>query len=267
MTTNLSHEADLPPDIVALEDVAPHPNLLIFGYPGSGKTCLAGSDDNVLIVSTETEGTLSAKRMGSNASQWVIRKGADLDKLYNWALTLAEQEKPIPFKWFAIDSITKLQEILMREQLVNARKLKPNKDIDVPEWPDYLKNQKRLLRIVTEFNALPVNMLWTALVRENTDPEGNSFLFPAIQGKGYEIAQMVLAEMTSYGYLFVHERKDQQGKKIQDRIIVWEDTGSMSGKDRTCSLAPYTKNLSLKQIRERIEREELNETASVIELP
>lgn len=251
---------NLPQEIVSLEDVPSNPNLLIFSESGAGKTVLGGSDDSVLILNTEPEGEISAKRMGSTASQWKIRSIADMDKVYDWALTLVEKGQEIPFKWFVIDSLTEYQDIDMREILKEGCARKSAKDPYVPEWPDYLKNQKRIIRRVKEFNALPVNILWTCLVTNNTDPEGNDFLYPAIHGRKYEVAQSVCAQMTSYGYLFVKDRfKIVDGKKKKDgldRYIIWETSGSYRGKDRTFALAPWTKlpeRNALKYIREKIE--------------
>ena len=247
-------------EIVDLEDVSPHPNLLIFAKSGAGKTVLGASDDNVLILNTEPEGTLSAQRSntkGNNVKEWPIRTIADMDKAYDWLLTLAEKDQEIPFKWVVIDSLTEYQDIDMRELLAQGVSKKPSKDAYVPEWQDYLKNQKRIVRRVKEFNQLPVNMLYTCLVTNHTDPEGNEFLFPAIHGKKYEIAQLICAQMTSYGYLFVKPRYEViDGKKKKagnDRFVIWEDSGSMQGKDRSTVLAPYTKNLTLKQMRERMD--------------
>lgn len=266
-------EVTLPSEIVDLEDISSHPNLLVFAKSGAGKTVFATSDDDVLLINTELEGEISgarSKTKGRNVKQWPIRSVADMDRVYNWALGLAEKGKPIPFKWFIIDSLTEYQEIDMKELLLEGCSRKSNKDPYVPEWQDYLKNQKRIVRRVKEFNQLPVNILYTCLVTNHTDPEGNEFLFPAIHGKKYEVAQMICAQMTSYGYLFVKPRIEiVDGKKKRtgkDRFIIWEDSGSMQGKDRTYALAPFTKNLTLKQLRERIESQQKTKNPKIQEL-
>jgi len=250
----------LPPEIVPLESISSHPNLLVFANSGAGKTVFATSDDSVLLLNTEPEGEISAKNLGSKAKKWDIRSVNDLDRCYNWALNLAEKGQEIPFKWFVIDSLTEYQDIEMREILRAGTQKKSAKDPVVPEWQDYLRNQKRLIRRIKEFNALPVNMLYTALARNATDADGNEFIYPQIHGKGYEVAQLVLAQMTSFGYLFVkNQYREIAGKKQKvgvNRFIVWEDSGTMQGKDRTTALAPYTKlpdKGGLKFIRQKIE--------------
>ena len=256
-------EAVQDPDIVGLEEISPHPNFLVFGGSGSGKTVLGGSDDRVLFISTEPEGCLSARRFGSNAKQVIIKEYLDLERFYLKALDWSESPDGIPFTWFVFDSLTKAQDLLMEHILSEAGKI-------VEDWPEYRKNQKMLLRMVNRFNALSVNMLWLCLDRKETDPDGEEFFCPEIHGKGYSIAMQVAAAMTSYGYLQVKSDRVpvvKDGKKVMNpktgkqrvavethRFIYWQDIQSLRGKDRTLALAPYTKDLSLKDIRLRVEK-------------
>ncbi len=263
-------EAIADDDIVSLENISPHPNFLVFGASGSGKTVLAGSDDRVLFISTETEGCLSARRFGSNAKQVIIKDWNDVENFYEKAYEWGESETGIPFTWFVFDSLTEGQNMLME-------KILEEKGIEVEGWPEYRKNQKVLLRTIRKFNALPVNMLWLALDRKETDPDGEEFYCPEIHGKGYSIAMQVAAQMTSYGYLQVKSEKKplmKDGKPVLNpktqkprvalsthRYIYWQDIQSLRGKDRTMALAPYTKDLTLKQIREKVEEAFAGNTA------
>lgn len=253
---------ELPSEIVPLEAVAPHPNILVYARSGTGKTVFAGSDDSVLILNTEPEGEVSARNLGSKAKQWKIHSSKDLDKVYDWAMSLVESGKRIPFKWFCFDSLTTYQRIDMDELLEEGVAIKSAKDPFVPEIKDYLKNQRRIVRRIKEFNQLPVNMLYTCLTMDKVDTEGNEFVFPQIHGKDYEVAEQVCASMTSFGYLFTKPKTkvvDGQRKRIAgiDRYIQWETMRNVPGKDRTLALAPYTKlpeRDALKYIRERMEK-------------
>ena len=251
------------PDIVGLESIAPHPNFLVFGSSGSGKTVLGGSDERVLFITTEAEGCLSARRLGSKAKQVVIKEYKDIERFYEKAYRWSQDASGIPFTWFVFDSLTEGQDMLMEHIL------KENKQL-VEGWPEYRKNQKMLLRLVKMFNALPVNMLWLALDRKETDADGEEFYCPEIHGKGYGIAMQVAAQMTSYGYLQVKAERVaavKDGKPVMNaktgkqavtleshRYIYWQDIQSIRGKDRTLALAPFTKDLTLRDIRLRVER-------------
>lgn len=271
-------EAISDPRIVSLEEVSAHPNLLVFADSGAGKTALGGSDEKVLFICTEREGTLSAKRLGSHAVQWIVNHWDDvedaLETLKKWAVT----KDGIPFKWVVFDSLTDGQDLLMEKILEDA-------NLEVEGWPEYRRNQKILIRKIKEFNALPVNMLWLALARKEVNPEMEEFYCPDIHGKGYQVAMRVVAQMTSYGYMECEAKevpKKANGKPVLNngkpvletrfrRVIYWTDVKTMKGKDRTLALAPHTvlpaKN-SLKWIRERIEEafasapEKTSETSS-----
>jgi len=256
-------EAIAEPDIVELEAISPHPNFMVYGASGSGKTVLGGSDDKVLFLTCEAEGCISAKRMGSTARQKIIRHYDDFDDFYEKAYTWGESSTGIPFTWFVIDTISDLQGLLF-DKLCDERK------VVVEGWPEYRLNQKMLLRTVKKWNALPVNILWLAWDRVEEDDEGNKFMCPEIHGKGYSIAMQVAAQMTSYGHLSVRTTKVpmvQDGKPVinpktkkqrvtleTSRYIYWQDIQTMRGKDRTMALAPYTKDLTLRDIRLRVEK-------------
>lgn len=250
-------------DIVALDAVVPHPNFMVYGASGCGKTVLGGSDDRVLFLTCEPEGCVSAKRLGSTARQVIVNDWDTLEKWYEKLAGWAEDESGIPFTWVVVDTISDAQGLLFD-------KLLDEKGIDVEDWPTYRKNQKMLLRFVKKMNQLPVNILWLAWDRKETDADGDDFFCPEIHGKGYAIAMQVAAQMTSYGYMQVRTEKVprmKDGKPVLNRrtkkpivdleshrYIYWQDIQSLRGKDRTMALAPFTKDLTLKQIRERVEQ-------------
>lgn len=257
-------EAIAEDDIVELEAISPHPNFMVYGASGSGKTVLGGSDDKVLFLTCEPEGCISAKRMGSNARQKIITHYDQFEEFYERAYEWGQSKTGIPFTWFVIDTISDLQGLLFDKILDDRNKI-------VEDWPEYRLNQKILLRAVKKWNALPVNILWLAWDRVEEDDEGNKFMCPEIHGKGYSIAMQVAAQMTSYGHLSVKTTKvpmvDDKGNKVMNpktkkqrvtletsRYIYWQDIQTVRGKDRTMALAPYTKDLTLKDIRKRVEQ-------------
>lgn len=250
-------------EIVSLDAISPHPNFMVYGPSGCGKTVLGGSDDKVLFLTCEPEGCISAKRMGSTARQKLIKHWDQLEDFYERAAQWAETDSGIPFTWFVIDTISDAQGLLFDKLLDEKGKV-------VEDWPEYRLNQKMLLRFIKKMNALPVNILWLAWDRKETDADGEDFFCPEIHGKGYSIAMQVAAQMTSYGFLQVKTEKvkvmkdgkpvlNPQTKKPKMRLashryIYWQDIQKLRGKDRTLALAPYTKDLTLKDIRLRVEK-------------
>lgn len=240
--------------IVSLEEEDDFVNLLVYGMSGSGKTVFGGSGRNVLFLAPEDDGTLSAKRLGSKAKKWPIKKWSDLQEAYDWL----DENPDHGFDWIVIDSATEMQQMLLRDILENAKRENEKRDLDIPAIADHQKWQNKFKRFVKAFNALPVNVLWLALARNEQDQDKEDFLCPDIQGKGYQLAQAFASYMTSYGYMEVVEKvyanpkRDEEGqpKTVTRNVrqITWEDTGTIRGKDRTTRLAPTTVNKTLAEV-------------------
>jgi hypothetical protein len=263
--------AVFPPDAVDLDAIVKNPKILVFSKPKAGKTTLAASDDDVLILNTEAHGTISANRsntLGNNVKQVDCTKWESFDKHVVWLEDYADKHNnTIDLKWVVVDTITTLQDrVLMRWVLDQAHAKNSRRDLYVPDQPDYGRNQIMLVEYIKRLNDLPVNVLYLAHVMTKEDKEGNEFLYPQIQGGaksgGYKVAQQILAMTTSYGYMYREPRLNKERKrlidpetrrKLFDYVIQWEDEGKMQGGDRLNVLGAQTKNVTLKQIRQRIE--------------
>lgn len=249
--------------IVSLTEDVPFLNILVYADSGTGKTVFAGSDVGVLFIAPEDSGTISALRLGSTAQKWPIKKWEDLMEVADYFWNMQEKGEEIPFKWFSIDSLTAMQDMAMSYVLRETAKEKIAKDQDptIPQIQDWQKFYIIFENMVRSFNDLNVNVLYTAISRKEEDADGNEFLIPDIRGKGYGIAMKIVSLMTCYGYMKVGIRSvvdnagtEQENKrKIRERSIYWQDSGTIKGKDRTMALAPKTVDMTLKQIREKIE--------------
>ncbi|WQY91174.1 RecA-like DNA recombinase [Mycobacterium phage Benzema] len=253
--------------IIKVADDEDYVNLLVYGDSGVGKTVFCGSDDKVLFVAPEdnSDGLLSAKLAGTTADKWPIRDWGDLVEAYNYLDELDE----IPYNWIVVDSLTEMQIMAMRDILDRAVEENPSRDPDIPQIQDWQKYYEMVKRMIKCFNALPVNVLYTALSRQTEDEEGTEYLLPDLQGKKDNYAKQVVSWMTSFGCMQIKRVRvktdDDITKKVKEvRRITWKDTGLVTGKDRTNALTPYTDirdvtdpeddGLTLKDIRLRIER-------------
>lgn len=255
--------------IISINDVDDKVNILIYGDSGVGKTQLAGSDDKVLFVAPEdnSDGLLSAVLAGSTADKWPIKKWDDLAEAFNYLYHL---EDGIPYNWVVIDSLTEMQMMAMRGILDNAIEENPARDPDIPQLQDWQKYYEMVKRMIKAFNALDVNVLYTALSRIAEDQDGIEYLLPDLQGKKDNYSKQVSSWMTSFGYMSVKRKKiengDQKARYVDERRITWKDTGLIKGKDRTGALAPYTMvegDHPLKDIRLAIEAKKNGVTTPV----
>lgn len=252
---------DLPSNVIGIQDEDEYNNLLIYGNSGVGKTVLGGSDEDVLFVAPEDNGTLSAKRFGSDAVKWKIRSGAegweDVLKAYTWLRSL----DVIPFNWVVLDSLTELQDMCMAKVIKDDMEIHPGRDPDTPLIGDWTPYYNKFAKMVKLFNALEVNVLYTALEMEEENDEGDKLVLPMIQGKGTQYAKKVASWMTSFGQIRVASKIVGEGdekRRIDYRVIQWKASKGVSAKDRTRVLEPMTiigegKLDGLKGIRELLE--------------
>lgn len=252
-------------EIRKLADDVPYSNILVYGDSGAGKTVLAGSDLRVLFLAPEDSGTLSALRMGSKADKINIHCWEDLKEAYSYLYD--HPEVTDKYDWLAIDSMTEMQYMAKDYVLrsTRAKKLSKDQDPEKMQLEDYGVMHALLETLVRAFNDLPVNIIYTATAKKVEDAEANEFLVPDIQGKKeYGIAMKMAALMTSYGYLRteihampvpVAEGEEPKFKNVKRRVIYFEDTGVIRGKDRTITLAPFVVNATLQQIRRAMKGE------------
>lgn len=233
-------------------------NILVYADSGTGKTVFAGSDTKVLFIAPEDDGLMSAQRMGSSADKISVSKWEDIKQAYDY---FAENPQELSeYSVLSIDSITEMQ-FLAKDYVLRMgkdEKIRKGQDPDKMQLQDYGALHELMEQMVRGFNDLPVNVLWTATSKKVEDADGNEFLVPELQGKKeYGISMKMVALMTSYGYMRVEvketldptEDDPNRIKAVKRRVIYWEDTGTIRGKDRTVALAPFTVNMTLQQMR------------------
>lgn len=239
----------LPPDIVDLDEYAENIVMGVYADPGVGKTALAGSA-RTLILATE-KGTLSAGRIygkKTGAQVWPARSQKAIDKALDWLESQGEDLKD-DFDWIAIDTGTKMQQVMMRD-IVDERVADPGAKSDNPDkvqLDEYGMTQQRFKRYVERFNDLPVNVLWLMHPKREEDEDGETFVCPDVHGKGYQLSTWFSAEMYALGYMTLEE-KALNGKTVTVRQIRWKGTKHIRAKDRFDCLPGLTYNKTLPQL-------------------
>src|SRR6478609_9503521 len=156
---------------------------------------------NVLILALE-EGTVSAKRWERTHPR---PKSAGIIKVWKCP-TLEDFVKA--YEWVLIDSVTAAQSRILRAIMRDVVKNNKTRDPDIPAIQDHFKWQLMLKRMVTDWNELPVNVVWLARSMNKEDPEGEDIVVPLIEGKDYQISAWVCGEMHLVCYL----KKTHKGK-------------------------------------------------------
>lgn len=219
---------------IELEDLASFQesiNILLYGPSGHGKTVLAGGAPNATFISTE-KGAVAAKVAGSQAK---------LLRTPNWPKVLAAKkycdEHYGPEDWVILDSLTKMQVLMLRWILETINKDNSSRDLDIPAIQDHQKWQNMFKRFFDSFVDAPYNVIFicTEMYKEDKGT-GEDIVLPAITGKDYEICNYIRAQTDVNIYYQVTENK--AGELVR-RALAQPYEQYVAPKDRFNALGRY----------------------------
>lgn len=217
----------------------PHVNILVYGRSSIGKTTLAGSADavpemrNVLFVDAEA-GTLSLDKTGYGVDVVNIGHWNELDDIYHALLAGSHNYQTV-----VLDSLTELQDLNMRA-IMEAMKNDPDnyeRDPDVPGMYEWNKSGKQIKKMIRLFRNLPMNVIFTALVKEDKDPKtGIVMKLPDLPGK---LAMQVAALFDVVLYYTIIPRRSEDNEEVGQMRVVASQAGTNTvAKNRGSSRLP-----------------------------
>ena len=231
------------PKISSMDDVVARGNFLVFGDPGVGKTPFAATSPSGLVIAAD-KGLISAKLAGSKAQKAVIQNWEQFESITR----MLRAEDGAGYDWITIDGLTMLQEICMRAMLDRAHADNAKQDEDIPSQAVHQKVQNIMKRLVNVYCDLPVNVMFTALPWNIETEEGEERVIPLIHGQKGAVSNYITGLMDAVGYM---QRKENKAG-VEVPRITWKPHGAYYGKDRFGVLKPFTDNLTLPEIADRI---------------
>jgi hypothetical protein len=231
-------EAEVTVEIESLANVKESINILLHGPSGHGKTTLAGSITgengdgySATFVSTES-GIVAAQVAGSTAG---------LIRTPTWehvvaAKRLADQRFG-PDDWVILDSLTKMQVLMIRWILQQIHAQNGARDLDIPAIQDHQKWQNYFKRFVDALIDAPYNVIFITTEMYREDEEGDTIILPAITGKDYEICNYVRAQ-TSLNIYYGITTKTSDGAPVR-RALFQPVPPYVAAKDRYSALGKY----------------------------
>jgi hypothetical protein len=219
--------------------------MALVAASGYGKTVFAGTAPNALFLTTDPEGTASAKELGSTAKEWRVNNTDDMQD----AFVYLEQGgvKAEGLEWLIIDNVSEAQRHLMDWAMMTAVDLavkkKEFRNPYVPDQREYLIEQNGLLSLVRKMNSLPVNIIYTAHRVGREDGDANDYYSVDIRGKKGEIAEAFLGYMNIIGMGEVLTIKDEEVRRLY-----FSHRHAYRGKDRYNKLGPFRDNLTVPEM-------------------
>lgn len=223
-------------------------NILIHGDSGCGKTSLAGTVPGRQLFLAGEPGYISAARLGAKAKARLIPDTATALAAINWL----EDGHVNDFDFITIDGIGTMQNKFLLGYAAEAFDANPAKRAhrNLPDKPDYFNAQNFVKSWVARLVDLPVNTLFTAHSMRPEGDEGETLVYPAIQGKGYEVSNYVSGMMHAVGYMSI--RVNTNGDQV--RRVLWRHYYDKNletryfAKDQSNMLPLFTDDLSMKEI-------------------
>jgi hypothetical protein len=223
--------------------------LAIVTGSGFGKTVFCGTAPKALFLTTDMEGTVSAKQWGSTAEEWKINSWEDpggLEEAYQYML----HEGCANYDWLLHDNATEEQNLGMEKAMEVALVKAPSRSPYVPDKREYQISQNGFIAITKKFHALPIHQVWT-VHRKWFDPDNgeDGFWSANIQGGQGAIAEQFLGYMNMIGMGEVKENK----AKVTVRRLYFDHYKAYRGKDRFQKMGLFQDNLTIPKMMDLIQ--------------
>ena len=191
--------------------------ILVYGHAGAGKTTLATTMPNPVIISAEG-GLLSIK--DSNIPYIEVSTMYDLKEAYSWLLTEEGQK----FDSVVLDSLSEIGEVVLIHE----------KTVSKDGRAAYGEMATQMTALIRAFRDLPnKNVLMTAKVEKSSDESGRLLYAPSMPGAK-------LGQQLPYFFdlvLALRVEKDAEG--IAQRALMCDSDGLWTAKDRSGKLQAW----------------------------
>ena len=220
-------------------------NIIVYGDSGAGKTVLAGSLPGRVLFLAGEPGYISAARMGGLAPGTKGRLIPDTATAQAAILAL-ESGAASKYDWIVVDGFTTMGVKFLLGYAAEAFDANPAKRAhrNLPDKPDYYNTQNFMKGWASRFVDLPCNVLFTGHAMRPEDENGETLVYPGIQGKGYEVSNYIAGLMHGVWYMKTSV-VERDGEAIQQRRVLFQhyvdpDNGTRYfAKDQTNTLGRW----------------------------
>lgn len=231
--------------LVTKDTFSSNMNILIYGDPGSGKTYLAGTAQDVPEMANvhflNIDGGLLTLASRGDIRATDIRSVAELEDEFNKIVN--KDPKYAGVKTIVIDNISELQTLALEETTSRAFTTRIRKDknysIDEVYLEDYSVSGKKLARILRGFRDFPLNVIYIAHKKDKMR-KGTSILEASKPNLTEKLCTAVCGYMDMVVYLYtVDEQVEHNGQfeSVLHRYLLTQPMNNFIAKVRNADFA------------------------------
>ena len=220
-------------------------NILVYGESGVGKTVLAASAAEV----PEMSPVLNIDFEGGQMS--IAAQGLDVDivRISQWnqfqELWVQLRGGKHGYKTIIMDSLTEIFNFMMNQIMREVIEKDSDRDPDVPSVREWGKAGSQMRTLIRLFRDLPVNVIFTALVRQEQDEKSKRQTYwPSLAGK-------MSREAPGYmDFAFYMYKKDvrEGDQTVTKRLLMCAGNDQYIAKDRSNRLPQIMEEPTMQKI-------------------
>lgn len=229
--------------IVPIEEAAPYLKILVYGRNGSQKTRFAATGPKTLIIDVDEQGTKSARKF-KGGMVYPAKRWQEIVWAY-WYLKASDHS----YETVAIDTITAMQNVCMKQVLRESVDRDPNKDPKTASQRDWGKLAQLMKEQLLNFRNLPMHVVFVAQERVVDDPDSETTERVPDLSPGSRATATACVDIIGRMY-----QREVRGTKNKKEVSIWEPRmlvgphEEFTTKDRTGVLGRIMRNPSIPKI-------------------
>lgn len=181
--------------------------ILVYGDSGAGKTWLAASAPNPVILLTERNGEQSVSMSAPDAPYAIVSTADEVRDFVAGAMSGTFRSQG--YDTLVIDGLTEIQRLL-RDEIQRAKS--EDAEFTFRDWGDLNEKMRRFMRTLRD---LPYHVVCTALAE--SEMEGDiRHVFPAFQGR--KLYSEVMQFFNAVGYVY-RAPAEKQGEPMRHLVM------------------------------------------------